>query len=194
MSESLLRLVGWSAYANAVLSLANMVTISLFFAAGGFWGPVNDAVSVFWMLSFLPLALLLARVNGAVMGRGAAEGAAIAGAVAMVAFAVLQALLVLGQVRFEQTFAAVVALGGVLGLWLLANGLLALRGATLPAGLAWLSIGFGLSYVVGVVGFWLGGYEHPLLWLGAAVGFVLGPVWAFWLGRLVLRGHLVSVV
>jgi hypothetical protein len=112
----------------------------------------------------------------------------------MVAFAVLQALLTLGQVRFEETFASVALLGGVVGLWLAANGFLALKGATLPAGLAWVSIAFGLSYVVGIIGYWLGGYESPMLWLGAAAGYVFGPIWAFWLGRLLLSGRLAATV
>jgi hypothetical protein len=93
-------------------------------------------------------------------------------------------------VRFEQTFAAVVTLGGILGLWLLANGLSALKGKTLPGGLAWIGLIFGLSYILGTVGYWLGGYESPLLWAGAALGFLAGPVWAFWLGWLVLHGRL----
>jgi hypothetical protein len=191
MNESVVRLFGWSAYANGILMLANMVTLTLMFGVSMSWGRVNDAISVVWLLSFLPLVLLLAQVNQPVMGRGVAVGTAIVGAVAMLAFAVLQSLLVLGQVRFEQTFAAVATLGGVLGLWLLLNGLLALMGKTLPVGLAWLSIVFGLSYIVGTIGYWLGGYEQPILWVGAAVGYLVGPVWAFWLGWLLLHGRLV---
>lgn len=194
MSESVLRLMGWTAYANGILVLANMVTLALMFGVSMSWGRVNDAVSVFWILSFLPLVLLLIQVNGAVMGRGVALGTAVPAVAAIVAFAVLQSLLVVGQVRFEQTFAAVAGLGGMVGLWLVANGLLALRGATLPGGLAWLSIAFGLSYVVAAFAAWLGGNEHPVLWLGAAVGYLIGPVWAFWLGRLLLRGRLVSAI
>jgi len=155
------------------------------------WGRVNDAISVVWLLSFLPLALLLAQVNQSVMGRAVAVGTAIVGMVAMLVFALLQSLLVMGQVRFEQTLAAVMTLGGVLGLWLLLNGLLALMGKTLPGGLAWLGITFGLSYILGTVGYWLGGYESPILWVGAVVGYVVGPVWAFWLGRLLLKGQLI---
>jgi hypothetical protein len=189
--ESLTRLMGWSAYANGILMLANMVTLALMFGVSLFWGTVNDAVSVFWALSFLPLAMLLAQVNQPAMGRTVALGTALVGAAAMLLFAVLQGLLVVGLVRFEQTFAAVVTTGGVLGLWLLLNGLLALKGKTLPGGLAWISVVFGLSYILGTLGYWLGGYEQPLLWVGAALGFLVGPVWAFWLGWLVLHGRLV---
>ncbi len=193
MNESMVRVVGWSAYANGILMLANMITLMLMFTVNPFWGPVNDAISVAWLLSFLPLAVLLAQVNQSVMGRGIAVSTAVVGAVAMLLFAVLQSLLVVGQVRFEQTLAAVMTLGGVLGLWLLLNGLLALMGKTLPGGLVWLTIGFGLSYVVAAIGFWLGGYEQPILWIGAGLGYLIGPVWAFWLGRLLLHGRLLPV-
>jgi hypothetical protein len=194
MSQSVLSIFGWTAYANGILTVANMVTLALMFGVSMSWGRVNDAISVVWLLSFLPLALLLAQLNQPVMGRGVAVGTAIVGVAAMLVFALLQSLLVVGQVRFEQTLAAVMTLGGVLGLWLLLNGLLALMGKTLPDGLAWLSIAFGLSYITGAVGYWLGGYEHPILWVGAAVGYLVAPVWAFWLGRLLLNGRLVPVV
>jgi hypothetical protein len=182
---------GWSAYANGILTVANMVTLALMFGVSMAWGRVNDALSVMWLLSFLPLALLLVQVNQPVMGRAVAVGTAIVGALGILVFAALQSLLVVGQVRFEQTFPAVATLGGVLGLWLLLNGLLALMGKTLPGGLAWLGITFGLSYILGTVGYWLGGYESPILWVGAVVGYVVGPVWAFWLGRLLLKGQLI---
>jgi hypothetical protein len=190
MSQSVLSIFGWTAYANGILTVANMVTLALMFGVSMSWGRVNDAISVVWLLSFLPLALLLAQVNQSVMGRAVAVGTAIVGVVAILVFALLQSLLVVGQVRFEQTLAAVMTLGGVLGLWLLLNGLLALMGKTLPGGLAWLSIGFGLCYILGAIGYWLGGYEQPILWIGVAVGYLVGPVWAFWLGRLLLRGRL----
>jgi hypothetical protein len=192
MNQSALSLFGWSAYANGILTLANMVTLALMFGVSMSWGRVNDAISVLWLLSFLPLALLLVQVNQPVMGRAVAVGTAVVGTLGILVFAVLQSLLVVGQVRFEQTFAAVATLGGVLGLWLLLNGLLALMGKTLPAGLAWLGVAFGLSYILGTIGYWLGGgYESPILWVGAIMGYVVGPVWAFWLGRLLLNGRLI---
>jgi hypothetical protein len=171
-----------------------MVTLALMFAVSLFWGRVNDAISVLWLLSFLPLALLFYTVNQVALGRGAALTTAVLGVLAILAFAVLQSLLVLGRVRFEQTFDAVVSLGAVLGLWLFANGLLALKGRTLPGGLAWLTVIFGLSYALGAVGYWLGGYTSPVLWIGAGLGYLLGPVWAFWLGWLLLNGRVPKAI
>ena len=193
MSQSTLSMFGWSAHANGSLTVANMVTLALMFAVSMSWGRVNDAISVVWLLSFLPLVLLLVQVNQSVMGRAVAVCAATVGAFGILAFATLQSLLVVGQVRFEETFPAVATLGGVLGLWLLLNGLLALMGKTLPGGLAWLGITFGLSYILGTVGYWLGGYESPILWVGAVMGYVVGPAWAFWLGRLLLKGRVLQV-
>ena len=189
MSETTVRVIGWSAFANGVLMLANMITLMLMFTVNPFWGPVNDAISVVWLLSFLPLALLFVRINQAVMGRGVALATALAGTAAILVFAVLQALLVLRVVRFEQTFSYVVALGGIMGAWLLVNGLLAPTGQTLPAGVAWLTTIFGLSYVSAVAGFWVSGYENPLLWAGTAAGYIVGTVWAFWLGWLLFHGR-----
>jgi hypothetical protein len=191
MNESAIRILGWSAYANGVLMLANMVTLVLMFAVSISWGRVNDAISVVWILSFLPLVLVLYRLNQPVMGGGVALATAVVGVVAMLLFAGLQYLLAMGQVRFEQTFAAVVTLGGIVGLWLLVNGLLALKGRTLPTGLAWLTAVFGLSYALATAGYWLSGgnYEQPLLWIGAAIGYLVGPVWAFWLGWLLLHAR-----
>jgi hypothetical protein len=189
MSEYQVRVAGWSAYANGVLTLANLITISLMFVVDPIWGPVNDAVSVFWLLSFLPLVWLFLRVNGPVMGRGVALGTAVVGSGAILPFAALQMLLVVGLVRFEQTFAAVATLGGILGVWLLVSGLLARKGRTLPRGLAWLTIIFGFGYILGMAGYWLGGYESAMLWVGAAIGYLAGPVWAFWLGWLLQHGR-----
>jgi hypothetical protein len=194
MNEQLLRSMGWWAYVNGALTVVNMITLALMFAVNPLWGPVNDAISVPWVLSFVPLALLFGRLNRPVMGPRVALGAAVAGISAMVAFAWLQGRLAIGLVRFEETLGAVMTLGGVLGLWLLVNGLLALAGQTLPGGLAWLTVGFGLSFVVAALGYGFGGYQQPLLWVGAGVGYLIGPVWALWLGRLLLDGRWIEVV
>jgi hypothetical protein len=137
------------------LSIAIFVTLVVFFTIGGFWGTINDAISVVWALSFVPLLVVLYHFNKPV-NPPLNLAMVIAGIIAMIAFASLQSLLVLGLVRFEQTFMVVVTLGGVLGLVLLLNGVQARAGQSLPAGLAWLIIVFGLGYVLSAVGIWLG--------------------------------------
>ncbi len=110
----------------------------------------------------------------------------------MVVFAFLQSLLVLGVVRFEQTFLIVVTLGGILGLVLLLNGFQARNGQFLPSGLSKLLIIFGAGYIVSTTGFWLGGWENPLAAAGYLASVLTGPAWAFWLGKLLLNGRLIS--
>ena len=189
MTDSFMRFAGWTAYANAGLTVANMVTIMVFFAAGGFWGRLNDSVSVLWALSFIPLAIVLFRVNTPVNGP-ASLLAAVIGIAAMLVFAVLQILLVMKQVTFEQTVAAVLTMTGIIGLSLVFNGLLARAGETLPAGLVWLTLVFGLGFVLGGIGFWIGNQQHPLAMVGFLVTALIGPVWAIWFGRLLLNGTL----
>ncbi|MGB3716847.1 MAG: hypothetical protein WA996_20705 [Candidatus Promineifilaceae bacterium] len=153
MTDSFMRFAGWTAYANARLTIANMVTIMVFFVVGGFWGRLNDSVSVLWALSFIPLAIVLYRVNTPVNG-------------------------------------PVSLLAAVIGLSLVFNGLLARSGETLPAALVWLTLAFGLGFVLGGIGFWIGGQQHPLAMAGFLVTALIGPVWAIWLGRLLLNGTL----
>jgi hypothetical protein len=161
----------------------------VFFAVGGFWGRLNDSVSVLWALSFIPLAIVLYRVNTPVNGP-ASLLAAVIGIAAMLVFAVLQSLLVMKQVTFDQTVAAVLTMTGIIGLSLVFNGLLARAGETLPAGLVWLTLAFGLGFVIGGIGFWVGGPQHPLAMAGFLVTALIGPVWVILLGRLLLNGSL----
>jgi hypothetical protein len=70
---------------------------------------------------------------------------------------------------------------GLSGIWLIAVGWLALRGAKLPKALAWVGIACGISY-------WLipGGFVLRLpaaISLAAGlVGMVLAPLWWIWIG------------
>lgn len=191
MSETtLFRLAGWSAYFNAVLFISNMVTLLLFFALGGFWGSLNDGLSVLWALSFLPLAMMFYQLHRS-LNPAISLAVNVIGMAAMFSFAILQALLVIGIVRFEQTFSAVLILGGLIGFFVLANGLFIRTGHTLPSGLSWFMIVYGISTTLTMVGFWLGGQEHPLTTIGFLIGGIAGPIWSIWLGRIVLSGELI---
>lgn len=111
------------------------------------------------------------------------------GIVAMLIFAVLQILLVFGYVRFEQTLQSVLVLAGIVGLWWLSTSILSLTSGTLPAGLVSVRVVAGVSAVLLVIGFWIGGQEHPLAVLGFIAGAVAVPVWALWLGKFLASSH-----
>lgn len=182
-------LLGWVAYLSAVATFITLVTGILFFAKGGLFGPMNDAASVFQMLLMLPIAaafFLLTRPNAA----GLALLAAAIGSVGMLIAAALQTLLVLGAVEYTQTIATVLAAGAAVGLWLIVTNSLALSTGILPGVLAPLGIAVGAGHILTVIGFRIGGQQHPLFYLGALFSVFGYSIWAFWLGRLFLSGGL----
>ena len=115
--------------------------------------------------------------------------AAVAGIGALLIFAFLQSLLVLGQMRYQQTIAAIMTMTGIIGLFLLLNGLLARSGQTLPGTLAWLLVAFGLLQIVGSIGFLTGGPQNPLAAVGFLAWVTVGLLWAIWMGKLLLNGQ-----
>ena len=187
MSESLNNFAAWSAYLAAVFSILGFMALFIFFAVGGIFGPINDALSIFQFLFLIPVALalyLIFRERWPALS-GIISLVAI---VAMLVIAVLQLALVFRFVRFEQTIGTILIVGSFIGLWWIVTGILMRQEVLFPSGLAWAGIIAGASFIIIAIGFALKGPEHPL----AAVGFLLGaiavPVWAFWLGRLWLNG------
>ena len=186
MSEAtLFRLAGWSAYFNAAVFLLSLVALMLFFSIGGFWGRINDSLSIFWMLSFIPLVVAFYQINRTV-NSPISLASSIAGISAAIVFAVLQFLLVFGLVRFEQTFTAVLTMTGIFGLSVLIHALIARTGHTLPPGITWVMIIYGVASVLGAVGFQIGGEQHPLAMIGLLLTAISGLVWVIWFGRLLL--------
>ncbi len=185
-----LRLAGWSAYFNATVFLLSLVALMLFFTIGGIWGRINDSLSIFWMLSFIPIAVALYLINRSVNAPISLISSLI-GMAAMLVFAVLQFLLVLGRVGFEQTFTAVLTMTTLVGLFALIHALLARAGGTLPAGLTWVMILYGIASMVGAVGFQIGGEQNPLAMIGLLLTAISGLIWVIWFGRLLLAEQVV---
>ena len=189
MSEiALFRLAGWSAYFNATVFVLSLVALMLFFSIGGFWGTLNDSLSIFWMLSFIPLSIALYQINRAV-NAPISLVSSIIGITAAIAFAVMQIFLVFGLVRFEQTFTAVLATTAIFGLSVLVQALLARAGHSLPAGLIWVMIIYGIASLLGAIGFQIGGEQHPLAMIGLLLTAISGLIWVIWFGRLLLAGN-----
>lgn len=179
------QLVGWSAVFNGVTSIASTLTLILMFTVTAFFGPLNDAISVIWVLSFIPLAIFFYQLHQP-FNAPLSLIAAVAGIGAMLVFAVAQMLLVLRVVRFEQSIGLVLLMGAIIGLWAMLNGFLARSGQTLPSAMAWLLIIFGASYILTAIGWNAAGQQHPLVMIGFLIGAIAGPIWAIWLGRLLL--------
>ena len=109
-----------AAYVSAITTMLTAVTAFLFFAINERYGKLNDAASVFQMVAMLPVAAALFMLMPG-NGRGLALLAAGIGGVGMLVAAILQAMLVVGSVRFEQTFNTVLTTGGAIGLWLMVS-------------------------------------------------------------------------
>ena len=75
-------------------------------------------------------------------------------------------------------------------MWALLNGCLARSGGTLPGGMTWLLLIFGLSFMITAVGWYQSGPENPLVMIGFLIGAIAGPIWAIWLGRMLLIANL----
>lgn len=190
MTETTLsQVAGWSAWINGITSIASTVTLVLMFAVAAFFGPINDTISVIWVLSFIPLAIFFYRLNQPT-NAPLSMATAVIGIAAMLVFALSQTLLVLRVVRFEQTLGLVLFMGAIIGFWATVNGFLARGSGTLPGGLIWLLIIFGISFILTAAGWYQAGQQHPLTAAGFLIGAIAGPVWAIWLGRLLLIADL----
>lgn len=180
---------GWAALLSAVATIGTFATAILFFAVGGAAGKVNDAVSVVQAALMLPVAAAMALLTYPVHG-GLAWLALVVGGAGTIVAAVLQALLVVGAVRFERTIGAVLSAGVAMGLWLIVANALAVAGAVLAGGLGASGIVAGAGYLLSAIGFYRGGQQHALFYAGGGLVVAGYAVWATWLGRLLLAGAL----
>jgi len=181
-------LCGWAALLSAIATVATLITAALFFAVGERFGKINDAVSVIQMLLMLPVALALFLLRPA-DATGLALLAAAVGSIGMIAAGVLQALLVFGLVEYQQTIAAVLSAGGMIGVWLILTNALALSNEILPMGLVAFGLAAGAGYILAAIGFYKGGQRHPLFYVGSVLLIVGYSVWAAWFGRLLQMGR-----
>jgi hypothetical protein len=166
-TTTVLRMGGWAAYANGLVSAVGLVfLIAMFasFAAGAtspglVFGWINDVSAVLAALLMLPLVVavhVLLRPHAPIMS----GLALVIGFGANLAIMVLQALLVVGALTFEEEIGPVLIAFLFLVFWLVMTGYLGNSTGVLPHGLR-----MGLL----------------------AVTYVGYPMWAFWLGRQVLN-------
>lgn len=181
------------AYVSAVALVLGFVFLIVFFMAGQPFGSLNDFFGGMLLpLTMVPLALVLHQLYGN-QSPLLSWIALIAGLVGMALQFTSGGLVILksvGAASFAEPSPGTGPYGmgmigpAVVGVWLLLIGVLTLTTGRLPNGLAWASIVAGAGYVLGLVGFAVGGAQHPLAgggWIAAAIGYL---VWAIWLGRV----------
>lgn len=178
---------GWSAIVSAIATVIGFVTLVLFFSRGQPWGTINDVSSV--ILAFVLLPVLLALYT---LHRQNAPAIALAvlviGVLALLVAAAFQLLLIFNVIEFMQTAIIVPTAFGLFGAALVVYSTLARAHGSLPNALAWLGIVAGVSYMLVIVGFILGGQEHPLAAMGGLTAVTIYPIFAVWFGRMLLLG------
>jgi MFS family permease len=206
LNTQLTRYAGWIAYANGICATASFVTLMLFFTLDAeqasanpsqvsfSWGTLNDIIGVIAMLPMLLLALVLYQMERARAAWFSLLGLLI-GVAGMLCAALLQLLLVLKVIPFEQEVGPLVVANAVIGLWLMLANHAGRIQNVLSARLAWLGIVVGVSFVCspfvfsalgGALG-WRALMSNNLLLTVTAFVFLLMyvgfPVWAVGLGR-----------
>lgn len=166
-TSTVLRLGGWTAYASGVVSAISWVFLIAMFASfavgatspGLVFGRINDVLVVAWGLLALPLTValhVLLRPHAPIL-----SGLAMMfGIGAIVAIMVLQSLLVVGALTFEEQIGPVSIAFLVLAVWFVMTGYLGSSSRALPHGVR-----------IGLLA-------------ATSVGY---PIWAFWLGRHLLQ-------
>jgi hypothetical protein len=183
------QLAGWSALLAAAATVIGAVFLGLFFSRGEPWGTLNDVASVVLMLATIPVALVIGTIEMERTTTVAVVVAAI-GIGGMLAAAGLQAALVARLRTYEQLLRPTLTAGGVVGVWYILAGFLALDGAV-PQPLPWWMVASGLGFIAIGVGFAAGGQRHPLAALGGVTLLLASTGFLAWLGIDLVSGKLV---
>lgn len=214
--------VGWSAVLSGAVAIVGNVFLLLFYifqaprmyAAGGnapdYLGRVNDAAIGIQTILLIPIALALLealKLHGPVsLWQRYVVGAALIG---MLIIGCIQLLYAFHLISFEIQTRFVLPAYGIIGLWMiLIHNQLRVQHILSPS-LAWLGIVVGASYLLLFLSFFaFGGYASaasndpsaffsnlPFIIatiLSLLIGFFAYPVWAIWLGRVILSGKMIK--
>jgi hypothetical protein len=179
------RSAGWAAFVSAAAAIVTVISSIVFFAAGEPFGTLSDVSSVLQVVLMIPIALIL-HVVLRLQSQTWSLSALIIGIGGMLIAATFQSLLVADVLTYEQVSRVTLTAGAALGLWLLMVNGLALGNGMLPRTLAWIGMFAGAGYEILVAGFWIGGQQSIVFYIGA-LGVVIGyPVWAVWLGTVLV--------
>jgi hypothetical protein len=178
------QIYGLFAYVSAAATIVTLITGFLFFVVSPSYGKLNDASSVFQVLSMIPLAALFYQLLPPSL-RVLGLFTALLGLSGLLVSAFGQSLLVLDRIDYEGSRRFFPA-GAAAGIWLILSCSFAAGSGYMPQLLALLGIVAGIGFVTTVIGF-LGGEELNILFYGGAL--LLGvsyPIWALWFGYILV--------
>jgi hypothetical protein len=169
-SDLLICFAGWCAYLSGVISFIGIVFLGLMFI--GFstnnwrlqrFGTLNDICIIIQYLLALPITLALHQRLKA-YGLALSRVTMLIGIAGMIAIVILHLLLVRGVMTFEEQVGFVVIALIVIGIWLVITGYLGRSTKRMP---------------------------YSLLMSVLAATYIGYPIWAIWLGRLLLSNKLI---
>lgn len=209
MNTRLARSAGWAAIISGIASILGLVSLILFFGlestpstaqAPHLWGPISDISPILQMISLLVVAHAFYRIQRS-RAAGLSLIGTIIGMIGMLGVVLLQFLLIIKVIEFEQEVGLVLLATAAVGVWLIFVNFLGRRQGSLPSRLAWLGIATGAAFFLepvmlsaagGAIA-WRVFMSNYLLMAGSAVVFLISymgfPVWAYWLGRVFLRAN-----
>jgi hypothetical protein len=201
-------LIGWTAIASGVIWLIQYVFLGLMFAVTvSPYGTLSDISYLLGAILMLPFMLAfydLLRPDQPT----ATLLALLVGMAGVLLITVAQIRLMIGQISLEQNMPTVTLGTGLIGISVLITILLSRSNPQMPTGFLWLGIVVGVS--LGVVGI-LAGVLLPkdiylmmtggldwsnlnpfmyVIFVAAPISQLGYPVWAIWLGRLILNNHI----
>jgi len=176
-----------AALVAAIAGVVALVAIGLFFTVRQPFGTINDIALLVMTVALLPMMLAHYELGGPVPlwpARLSLAGASLA----VVAWAIVQAAMILGIVTFDYehgatgAFAASSVLQALIGLWIAGASLLA--GRWLPPLVRTLGVVAGIGTVVMSAGLLSSGVNDTLTYVGGMGYQVALPIWAYLLGRV----------
>jgi hypothetical protein len=205
MNTQAIRYAGRAAIVTGVASIVGFIALMLFFALEAsqatlnsngfyFWGFISDVSAPATMIPLLVVVLALHQVERA-HAQILSRIALVLGLTGALGVTLLQVLLIIKVLTFEQEVGPVVLAMGIAGVWLVLASYLGGTEHILPSGLVWLGIAVGAAQASYPVLFQaLGGADFyakmgndfmlatvsGIIFLLSYLGF---PIWMFWFAR-----------
>ena len=203
------RTAAYVAYLSGIFAILSGVFAILFFwleapylsnGAGQqthIWGPLSDICPIVQMLALLMVVQALYRLDRSdttLLDRITY----LFGLAGTLGVSILQLLLIIGVIPFEQEVGPMLIATAAVGAWLILVNAQRRRQPRLSAQQAGLGVAVGLALMLqplllsalGGATNWQNSFSNPLSMVGAALVFVMSyvgfPIWAFWQGRTLI--------
>ncbi len=175
-----------------------------------YFGRLNDAAAAIQVLLMILIVLAFLRVMQIRAPVSVwQKGLAVAVIISMLIISCIQFLYTLKMIGVDTQTKFVLPAWAIVGLWMILTHHRARTQRLLPASLAWLGIAVGAAYILMFISFYAFGGQaatatgdpstlvsnYPFMIsfvVSMLIGFFAYPIWAIWLGRVLLSGKLIE--